>query len=155
MCTVLLKWTVVSWPQPVAVLQDSERVLTDRLVFQRKPPSGLLHKCPGPAQLRERVLQGHTAKEKRQKNTGQRLDCPCLGLTVGTRACRPACGQAGGWRFAQCLHAWVLTLGFTRSQPGQPVRGCACVHACSGYSISLGIRVHACPGEADYLWGCI
>ena len=37
MFTVLLNWTVVSWPQPVAVLQDLEPGLTDPLIFQKKP----------------------------------------------------------------------------------------------------------------------
>lgn len=105
-------------------------------------------------------------------NTGHRLACPRLGLTICTRAwrpaswpgpgeaaalpaCRPACGQAEGWSFAQGLHAWVLTLGVTRSPRGQPLHGCACAHVCYGYSTSPGVRVRACRSEADYLWGCI
>lgn len=94
-------------------------------------------------------------------NTGHRLACPRLGLTICTRAwrpaswpgrreaaalpaCRPACGQAEGWSFAQGLHAWVLTLGVTRSPRGQPLCGCACVLVCYGYSTSMVL----CRGEA-------
>ena len=101
-------------------------------------------------------------------NAGHQLDCPRLGLTVCTRvwrpaswpgqgeaatlpACRPACGWAEGWRFAPCLHAWVLTRWFTRSPCGQPLCGRACVCMCYGYGISLGIHVDACPGGADNL----
>lgn len=37
-----------SWPQPVAVLQDLERVLTDPLVFQRNRHPGCYTNAQGP-----------------------------------------------------------------------------------------------------------
>lgn len=38
----------------------------------------LLHECPGPTQLWERVLQGHTAKEKRQATQATGWPAPAL-----------------------------------------------------------------------------
>lgn len=60
------KRTMAPRPQPAAVLWVLELVWRDLLIFQKNPKSRLLPKFPGPTQLWERVLQGCTAKGKRQ-----------------------------------------------------------------------------------------
>lgn len=140
MFTVLLNWTVVSWPQPVAVLQDLEPGLTDPLIFQKKP--GCYTSVQGPLSCGK-----ESSRVTRPRRRG--------------REHRPPAGLPPPW--PHHLHK-----GLEASQLARAERGCrssglqACVwpgrgvELCSGPAcLGSDPRGHQVTAWAATLWVCL